>query len=235
LNQLDSSSIHQYIDDEHKMATSDKIIHETYHTKNALESYIYESRSKLNDQLASYVHPNVKETFLAELEKAEAWLYGEGKNTSKEAYLKKIDDLKFLGNPIDRRNKEYSQLPEFIQNFGQMLTSYESIVTSNDDKYAHITSEERKPVLESIVNNRKWLQELTAKIQSANRAEEPPVKCQEITDTLNNFVNEYSKVINKIKPKPQEPPKQEKKDIVDENKSGEKKEEAPKKDMDIEK
>jgi len=96
--------------------------------------------------------------------------------------------------------------------------------------------------LESIVNNRKWLQELTAKIQSANRAEEPPAKCQEIQDTQNNFINEYSKIINKAKPKPQEPPKQEKKDIVDEtkqepqsDKKDEKKEEPPKKDMDIEK
>jgi heat shock protein 4 len=131
LNQLDSAALHQYIDDEHKMANADRIIHETYHTKNSLESYIYETRGRLNDQYANYVHQNVKDTFLAELQKAETWLYAEGANTTKEAYLKKIDDLKFFGNPIDRRFKEYNNLPEAIQNFGQTLTGFEQVVTSN--------------------------------------------------------------------------------------------------------
>lgn len=237
INQLDSASLHQYLDEEHKMANADRIIHETYHTKNSLESYIYETRGKLNDQYSSYVHQNVKDTFLGELQKAETWLYSDGANTSKEAYLKKIDDLKFFGNPIERRYKEYNNLPEAIQNFGQTLNGFEQVITSNEDKYSHITSDERKPVLESIANNRKWLNDLSEKIKTAHRSEEPPAKCQEINDTLNNFVNEYSKVINKPKPKPQEPPKQEKKDIVDEKGTaeGENKDGDSKKDIEEEK
>jgi len=121
LNQLDSNTIHQYTEEEHKMNNADRIIHETYHTKNLLESYIYESRNHLNEKYNSYVHQNVKAIFLGELQKAETWLYGEGASTTKEAYSKKIDELRFFGNPIEKRFKEYNQLPDYINNFNQLL------------------------------------------------------------------------------------------------------------------
>jgi len=221
--------ISAYIAEETAMTNADRVTHETYERKNQLEAYIYDSRNKLNDAYAKYVHPATKTTFLAELEKGEQWLYGEGAKTTKEAYEHKLNDLKFFGGPIEKRFKEYENLPEVISNFQKTLGTYETIVTSNDDKYSHLSSEDRKPVLESIANNRNWLNGIAEGIKKANRAEEPPARCQEINDTNSNFVNEYSKVINKPKPKPAEPPKEEKKpdDKIPE--------ETPKKDMDIEK
>lgn len=236
------NQLNTFIHDEQQMNTQDRITAETYERKNQVESYIYDTRSKLGDQYANYVHPNVKDTLLTELKKAEDWLYGDGAKTSKDAYIKKIEELKFFGNPIEKRYFEYNNLPETAEKFLAILKNYENVVTSNDDAYAHITSEDRKPVLEALLNNRKWLEEVISRVQSANRAEEPPAKCSDITNTQSNFVNEYSKVINKPKPKPQEPPKEEKKDIVEEKPAentntkpeGGAEGEAPKKDMDIE-
>jgi len=231
---LSTSQISSFSAEENALSNADRITHETYEKKNQLESYIYEMRNKLNDTYASYVHSNVKTTFLNELEKVEQWLYGEGAKTTKEAYIKKFDDLYFFGGPIEKRYREFQNIPEVANNFLQTLASFESVVASNDDKYAHISMEERKPVLASIASNRKWLNDIISKLPSANRSEEPPVKTGEINDTHNNFINEYSKVVNKPKPKPQEPKKEEK--MESEKKETEKSAgDEPKKDMDIEK
>jgi heat shock protein 4 len=229
LHQLTSQLIQTYIAEEAAMANHDRITHETYDKKNQLEAYIYDMRNKINDVYANYASSNTKTTFLAELQKAETWLYNEGAGTTKEAYQLKVEELRFFGNPIEKRFKEYENLPEVISNTLKILGTFEAVVTSNDDKYSHITSEERKPVLQVIASNKQWLQGITDGLKTANRAEEPPARCQELNDTINNFVNEYTKVINKPKPKPQEPVKEEKKpdDKIPE--------EAPKKDMDIEK
>jgi heat shock protein 4 len=236
-NVLDPKVVSEFAQEEVKMGNIDRITHETYEKKNQLESYIYDMRSKLGDVFANYVHPNVKTTFLAELSKVENWLYGEGAKTTKEAYSQKVDELLFFGGPIDRRFKEYNTIPEAAQHFLQTLAAYESVLNSNEEQYAHISPEEKKPVYEAISSNKKWLNDITEKIKTANRAEEPPVKSGEINDTHKNFINEYSKVINKPKPKPVETPKETKKEeMADEAK--EKKTEAgqdgAKKDMDIE-
>jgi hypothetical protein len=63
------------------------------------------------------------------------------------------------------------------------------LLNLKDDAYSHISSEERKPVLEAIINNRKWLEDVVSKVQSVNRAEEPPAKCSDIANTQSNFVN----------------------------------------------
>jgi len=184
-----ASQISAFANEETAMANHDRLTHETYEKKNQLESYIYEMRGKLNDIYSSYVHPNVKATLLAELEKGEQWLYGEGAKTTKDAYVKKFEELQLLGGPIERRYKEYQNIPEVANNFLQTLANFESLLTSNDEKYSHISMEERKPALEALANNRKWINEILEKLKSSNRAEEPPVKTGEINDTHNNFIN----------------------------------------------
>jgi heat shock 70kDa protein 4 len=131
LYHLPPNIINTFIQDEIQMNNQDRITLETYEKKNELETYIYKMRNEVNDKLGKYVHPNVKATFLAELEKAEGWLYGDGSKTSKDVYNKKIEELKFFGNPIEKRYFEYNNLPETAEKFLTILKSYENVVTSN--------------------------------------------------------------------------------------------------------
>jgi len=68
------------------MAHSDRVITETYDKKNELESYIYESRAKLNDKYKEYVKVSIKDNFLVLLQNTENWLYNEGAKATKSAY-----------------------------------------------------------------------------------------------------------------------------------------------------
>lgn len=129
-NSLTEKEINQLFDEECQMANQDRITHETYHKKNELESYIYEMRAKLGDKYESYVQPQIKTNLLAELEKAENWLYAEGAKTTKSAYAARLDELKKIGDPISNRFKESEALPHAIQEFRQNLGVYEGVASS---------------------------------------------------------------------------------------------------------
>mmetsp|Transcript_5860 Transcript_5860/g.5102 ORF Transcript_5860/g.5102 Transcript_5860/m.5102 type:complete len:221 (-) Transcript_5860:355-1017(-) len=202
------------------MLNQDRITIETAEKKNEVESFIYDTRAKLDDIYASYVDATDKQAFLQLLQASEDWLYGDGAKASKDVYQNKFEELATFGSPIFRRYNEYQNLPDVVAAFMQTLENYQAVVASNDDKYAHITSEERKPVLESIANNKKWLSTISQQVADAKRDQEPPVKCQEIVETHKNFINEYRRVIEKEKPKPKAEPKKEEETA----KNGEKKE-----------
>jgi len=50
--------------DECQMGNQDRIVRETYDKRNELESYIYEMRQKLSDQLAIYCQESLKTNFI---------------------------------------------------------------------------------------------------------------------------------------------------------------------------
>jgi heat shock protein 4 len=214
-NSLTDKQITQYFEEESAMANLDRITTETYEKKNELESYIYDMRNKSEDKYAQYIQPAHKSALLQELEKVENWLYGEGLKSVKATYHAKLDELKKLGEPITNRFREYEQIPEHFGEFHNNLAIYETVVTSNDENFAHITPEERKPVTDAIKEARDWISAQAEKISKAVRSENPPVSSQEVLTRHKNFVEKFYATINKVKTapkaeekKPEEAPKQ---------------------------
>ena len=68
--------------------------------KTALEEYIYDARSKLEDRYAPFVQPQEKDALLAELSRDEGWLYSEGEDATKSAFVVRLDAARKLGGPI---------------------------------------------------------------------------------------------------------------------------------------
>ncbi len=131
LGSLNEKQLAAFYEEECQMANQDRVVHETYEKKNELESYIYEMRNKLNDLFGSYVQPQIKDSFLAELERAEAWLYADGFQTTKSVYAQRLAELKQHGDPIVNRYREYEEIPEAYAQFLQNLATYEGIAASN--------------------------------------------------------------------------------------------------------
>lgn len=206
INCLTEKQISQLFEEECHMANQDRVTHETYEKKNELESYIYNTRSKLNEEYNQYATAQQKTVLLQELEKAENWLYSEGMKTAKSVYIQKLDELKKLGDPITNRYKEYHQIPDASHEFLQNLAVYESVATSTDPKFEHITQEERQALLDAVNEHKAWLNSIADATAKANRLENPPVSSQEIFNKHKAFVEKNYATINKPKPKPQPTP-----------------------------
>jgi len=74
-----------------------------YDAKNALESYIYSSKSKLYDVEGDELE---KAKFAQMLEDAENWLYEEGEDQTKEVYENKLKELQEIGKVFFVEKKE---------------------------------------------------------------------------------------------------------------------------------
>ncbi|KAI3641709.1 hypothetical protein MIR68_000277 [Amoeboaphelidium protococcarum] len=100
---LDRKVREQYREDEAQMNSSDKLVKETEDARNSLEEFVYELRGKLEGDASDQQllkNPQDAQKILKELNDCEEWLYGEGEEATKSAYLKKLEEFKsYLAPP----------------------------------------------------------------------------------------------------------------------------------------
>jgi molecular chaperone DnaK (HSP70) len=78
------------------MVASDKQEKERVDARNALEEYVYELRGKLSseDELATFVNENERNSLFRQLDNMENWLYEEGEDCNRQIYVDKLNQLK---------------------------------------------------------------------------------------------------------------------------------------------
>jgi heat shock protein 4 len=74
------------------------------------------------------------------------WLYDEGEDETKSVYTQKLEELLRLGSPLEQREKEDRLRPPAAQSLVVAANHYNSLATSEDPKYSHISSEDRNKV-----------------------------------------------------------------------------------------
>lgn len=100
---LDLNTKNLLIEKEGSMIMEDKLVADTEEKKNELETYIYEMRNKLDEQLADFASDEEKDKLRAKLSESEDWLYEEGEDTTKAVYVAKMDEIRAMAGPITQR------------------------------------------------------------------------------------------------------------------------------------
>lgn len=103
---LDQATKDSLAEKEQSMFMEDKLVADTEDKKNELESYIYELRGKLDEQYAEFANDDEKAKLRAKLEQSEDWLYDDGDDATKAAYVAKMDDIRFIAGPIVQRYQD---------------------------------------------------------------------------------------------------------------------------------
>ena len=223
-NGLTSEQVKVADQQEKEMLKKDMEIRARNHAKNELESYIYNMRDKVTDVYKAYVLDNVRDAFLEKLEKTESWLYDdEGYYAKREAFESRLTELQTIGNPIVLRYKDSQERPEAVSQLTQRLETIERILSTPNEKYDHITEEEKKPVRDLIAESQSWLQKMLVEQSNLALTQDPVLRCADILDRMKNVDALYKKVISKPKPAPKkeekkpEEKKEEKKDSASDN------------------
>jgi len=78
------------------MVASDRQEKDRVDARNALEEYVYDLRGKLSseDQLATFVDENDRNSLFHQLDNMEKWLYEEGEDCNRQIYVDKLSLLK---------------------------------------------------------------------------------------------------------------------------------------------
>ncbi|TVU08560.1 hypothetical protein EJB05_41969 [Eragrostis curvula] len=91
---------------EQQLAYQDKLMERTKDRKNALESYVYDTRNKLSERYRSFATDSEREGISVNLQQTEEWLYEEGDDETEAVYSSKLEELKKLVDPIESRCKD---------------------------------------------------------------------------------------------------------------------------------
>merc|ERR1711865_702110 len=189
--------------------SADRLIHDTLDRKNAVESYVYETRDALDMHLREFVSEEARKTLYDLLCETEDWLYGDGEACTKSEYVSKLKQLSDLGAPISIRHKEAEERPKAMEKVSFAIESARSFVSSTDEAYAHIEDVERIKVTEAADAAFAWFNEMTGKQGDLSKEVDPAFKAKEAETKAKDLENVTEKVRSKPKPAP---PKEEKKE-----------------------
>jgi len=196
---------------ERSFVSQDKQESERLNSKNAVEEYIYEIRSKIHDELEAFVTEEERSKFSMQLEDAENWLYEDGEDVDKPVYMAKLTDLKAKGDPIKRRKVEYETRPKALEALGRSLQLAMKALDSykaGEEKYNHIDKAEMEKVERLVGEKREWLDKNTQLLHGLSKTADPPVGTQSIRNEMSGFESLVNPILNKPKPKVEPPPKE---------------------------
>jgi heat shock protein 4 len=205
---------------EGEMYAADRLVIDTAEKRNALEEYVYETRSKLEMAWSEFVDDENRTKILKSLNEMEEWLYTEeGENATKSVFVENLNKLRKQGDPIAHRAREAEQRPLAEKAFRDYTNSVFVAATSGDDRYSHLPIEDLDKIVKSAQKKLDWLNEMIGKQNELPKHAPLVITC----DDINKEKNALFAIANPIltRPKPKVVPKEEKKD--DEMKNAEEK------------
>lgn len=207
--QYDVKELNLMMEKENELIMNDKLEREKADARNAVEEYVYDTRSKLCEVLSEYISEDDRNSFTLVLEDTENWLYEDGENETKSVYKQKLADLKKIGDPIVRRYIETTHRPAAFDQLGKHLmhvTKFLQLWNEKDEKYDHISEEEITKVGKLHQEIADWY---NAKLQQQSvvpKYQDPVVTIADIQSKTKDLSKTCDPIINKKKPKPKEEP-----------------------------
>ncbi|GKC71949.1 heat shock 70 kDa protein 16 [Tanacetum coccineum] len=96
---------------EQKLLEQDKKVEQTKDQRNTLESFVYDTRNKLQNAYKRFVTDSENEGIIKSLQETEDWLYEDSDDECEEQiYTGKLEDLKKLLEPIENRYKDENKV-----------------------------------------------------------------------------------------------------------------------------
>jgi len=142
------------------MQLQDKSIAETSAARDQLERYVLEMRGRIESQndLAKFGTESEIDNFRAKLEAEDDWLSSDdGFEGTKQEFKKRHGDLLVVGGPMVSRKFELEQRPAAVEMMKKMVAHYQAFAATTEEKYAHITQEQKNVVNEKCNQVDQWL------------------------------------------------------------------------------
>lgn len=139
-----------------------------------------------------------------QLNDMENWLYEDGMECNREAYIKKLTELTLLINPIKLRAEDYEKCPIAFNELKQVIAFGRNAVNEfkvGSPKYDHLTEVEFLNISEYCDRVQSWYDTNYQKFNQSARTSDSPVKSHEIYTEMNALNNCINSVINRPKPK----------------------------------
>lgn len=202
--ELSRQQIKDAIELEASMANEDRVIIETADKRNELEAYLYAMRDKLDGPLKDFASPKEKDSLKSLMNAAEDWLYNEGFESTKQEYVRRIDELRKISNPIEFRLHQVTARPPAIDALKKQLELCKSFASNYDEAHSHITDEERERIRKEVQATENWLYDNISKQEELPRSANPVLTADTINTKRTALFNVTNPIMIKPKAKPVE-------------------------------
>jgi len=129
--------------------------------------------------------------------------------------------LKNVGDQVEYRKHESDHRLEYVHALKRSLLQGQTFLqTANDEKFAHITNEEKKKVQDEVTNGESWLQSELARQETIPINDNPTITCEFLRQKKIQVDSVVEVIINKPKPKPEPKPEPKKEEPKKEDGKG---------------
>ncbi|EON69231.1 hsp88-like protein [Coniosporium apollinis CBS 100218] len=142
---LDQAARDAAAERENQMIMEDKLVADTEHVKNELESFIYELRSKIEGVYAEFANEDEKAKLGEKLQTIEDWLYDEGEDATKAVYTSKIEEIRSVAGPIIQRYNDMMEAERQAVRQAQEEAQAKKRAEADAKKQAEDSSKKDKP------------------------------------------------------------------------------------------
>uniref|UniRef100_A0A0E0E5D2 Heat shock 70 kDa protein 16 n=1 Tax=Oryza meridionalis TaxID=40149 RepID=A0A0E0E5D2_9ORYZ len=158
---------------ESQLAYQDKLMERTKERKNALESYVYDTRNKLSERYRSFATDSEKEEISLSLQQTEDWLYEEGDDETEAVYNSKLEELKRLVDPIENRCKDEEVRGQATRDLLKFILDHKTAAKS-------LPTPEQEAVDNECTKAEQWLRERSQLQESLPKNVDPALWSHEI-------------------------------------------------------
>lgn len=176
--------ITNFTDAELNMQQYDRMEGERLKNRNELETIIYETRSRLNDQYVEFVMEEERDSLLSYLDTAEDWLY-ENEDANKNIFCKKKEEIREKIKDIVYRYDVYNSKKQNTEN---IISHLNNIVA----KCEATQSPDGHPIVERAKELIMYIKNMQEQEQSRKLYEMPLFTLSDIEEKFNS-VNQQAK------------------------------------------
>eukprot|EP00929_Paragymnodinium_shiwhaense_P013915 TRINITY_DN121762_c0_g1_i1.p1 TRINITY_DN121762_c0_g1~~TRINITY_DN121762_c0_g1_i1.p1 ORF type:complete len:954 (-),score=355.57 TRINITY_DN121762_c0_g1_i1:294-3155(-) len=201
---LDAETMQKRMDEETAMQVEMREIIETQEKKNELESYVLTMRNKIQKgaELGDFISDKDRDSYLADLTKAEDWVY-DAFDATKLQFIEKLDELKVVGSLVQWRCTESTNRKDWIAAVEGTCRNYSAVASNPSPKYAHIPPEKMHEIFKACGELSRWLCEMKAKQDDLPKHEKPVLLCAEMEGKNKELAALCDEILRTPKPKPE--------------------------------
>lgn len=159
-------------------------------------------RNRLDNDLAHFATDSEKQTLQTACTVAEDWLYSDGYDAQKSEYKNRLAELRKLGDPIVFRKYEAETRGDHAAALQKAVADLQQWASSSDEKYSHITPEDKAKVHSEAQSAHEWLLAALPQVERAPKHENPSLTSSQIKARREALEKLAHPIINKPKPAP---------------------------------
>lgn len=180
---------------------ADKLLRDK--AKNTLESFILETRDKLDQEEYSSSATDVeKETIQSQLGTASEWLEYESDSAETKLFSEKLTDLKSLTRNLFDRVREHRERPEALNALNNILNISEMFFNGANNVSAdeQIFSEVELNVLKKLIDDTKsWIDISVEEQNKLSKSDSPKLTLKSIAEKIAALDREVKYLLNKAR------------------------------------